>query len=168
LLKAPTRPLLLVDVDGVLSLFGFPPGAAPEGSFHSIDGIPHFLSTAAARHLLELVSVYELVWASGWEEKADEYLPHLLGLPRGLAHLSFARPTGDGSLRHTRAHWKLAAIDTHAGPERALAWVDDAFDDSCYAWAKARSGPTLLVATQPHAGLTEQEAGVLREWARLI
>lgn len=81
----------MVDIDGVLSLFGFPPHAPPEGSLHFVEGIPHFLSPAAARHLLALVSLFELVWCSGWEEKADEHLPHLLGLPRGLPHLSFER-----------------------------------------------------------------------------
>jgi len=165
------RPLLLVDIDGVISLFGFPPAARPAGAFHSIDGIPHFLSTAAAGHLLELVSVFDLVWASGWEEKAEEYLPHLLGLPRGLPFLRFGRATGGmGGAREsgstvTRAHWKLDAIDAHAGPERALAWIDDAFNDACAEWAAARPGPTLLVATLPHAGLTESEAAELREWA---
>ncbi len=165
------RALLFVDIDGVLSLFGFPPQAMPEGAFHSIDGIPHFLSTAAARHLLSLVSVFDLVWASGWEEKADEYLPHLLGLPSGLPFLSFERAMrGMGGTRETgatatRAHWKLQAIDAHAGPDRPLAWIDDAFNDACFAWATARPGPTLLVPTLPHAGLTEREAARLAVWA---
>src|SRR5947209_14102593 len=37
------KPLLLVDIDGVISLFGFDGSERPEGSFHAIDGIPHFL-----------------------------------------------------------------------------------------------------------------------------
>ena len=49
----------------------------------------HYLSADAARHLLSLARVFDLVWASGWEEKADEYLPHLLGVPAGeLANLT--------------------------------------------------------------------------------
>ena len=135
----------MVDVDGVLSLFGFPPHAAPAGSLHFVEGIPHFLSPAAAHHLLALVSLFELVWCSGWEEKADEHLPHLLGLPRGLPHLSFGRGAGAagggaGGGRRADAQgrsgrrpsrggrgqidprtWKLAAIDAYAGA-RALAW----------------------------------------------
>jgi hypothetical protein len=164
------RPLLLVDIDGVISLFGFSLTAPPQGAWHSIDGIPHFLSTAAARHLLELVSIYDLVWASGWEEKAEEYLPHLLGLPRGLPFVSFERalPSGVGvdttRATATRAHWKLDAIDAHAGPTHPLAWLDDAFNDACHAWAAARPGPTLLVPTEPHIGLSEREARQLRAW----
>jgi len=174
-----SRPLLLIDIDGVISLFGFPPNgrpenslhgrpegtlhARPDGSFHAIDGIPHFLSTAAAQHLLGLVSVFNPVWCSGWEEKADEYLPHLLGLPAGLPFLSFARDVGGAA--KARAHWKIDAIDAYAGPRRPLAWLDDAFNDACHEWARARPGPTLLVQTAPHAGLTEREAAQLMEWA---
>ncbi len=155
------KPLLLVDIDGVLSLFGFPPHDPPEGSWHSIDGILHFLSATAARHLLSLVSLFELVWCSGWEEKADEYLPSLLGLPRGLPHLSFERGAAAGESLH--GHWKLASIDAYAGV-RPLAWIDDCLDGACHSWAGARQAPTLLVQTSPALGLTEREAAQLRAW----
>ncbi|HEY2631109.1 MAG TPA: HAD domain-containing protein [Solirubrobacteraceae bacterium] len=150
-----------MDIDGVISLFGFGRQPPAEGSFHSIDGIPHFLSSSAAEHLLALEPMFELVWASGWEEKANEYLPHLLGVPV-LPHLSFERSVG-----RANAHWKLDAIDACAG-ERALAWIDDAFNDACHEWADARETPTLLVQTAPASGLTQQEARTLERWARTI
>jgi hypothetical protein len=159
-----TPPLLMVDIDGVISLFGFAPGTHADGSFHSIDGIPHFLSAQAAEHLLRLRASFQLVWASGWEEKANEYLPHLLGLPK-LAHLSFERGTSD--TRQTRAHWKLEAIDAYAGDE-PLAWIDDAFNDACHAWAAARDAPTLLVQTEPASGLTASEMRILERWAKAL
>ena len=154
----------MVDIDGVISLFGFEPPhpQAPRvGSFHSIDGIPHFLSFAAAEHLLALAPMFELVWASGWEEKANEYLPHLLGVPT-LPHLSFERSVG-----RANAHWKLDAIDAHAGL-RPLAWIDDAFNDACHEWARARAAPTLLVETAPASGLTRREADTLERWAQTL
>jgi hypothetical protein len=155
----------MVDIDGVISLFGFQPPAPTAGSFHWIDGIPHFLSSAAAEHLLALSSLFELVWASGWEEKANEYLPHLLGLPDALPFLRFERGAGrTGGTRSVNGHWKLDSIDTFAGG-RALAWIDDAFDDSCHAWAHAREAPTLLVRTAPERGLTSREAKLLASWA---
>ncbi|HTC59153.1 MAG TPA: HAD domain-containing protein [Solirubrobacteraceae bacterium] len=153
------RPLLLVDIDGVISLFSFDHASRPEGTFHSIDGIPHFLSSSAAEHLLGLVSNFEPVWASGWEEKANEYLPHLLGLPT-LPYLSFDRAVG-----RTNAHWKLDAIDAYASANRALAWIDDAFNDACHEWADVREAPTLLVQTMPASGLTGREAETLERWA---
>jgi hypothetical protein len=166
------RPLLMVDIDGVISLFGGAPAgigawsdrhAVAGGLFHSIDGIPHFLSSAAAAHLLDLAKDYDLVWASGWEEKVDEYLPRLLGLPAGLPFLRFERSQGAGT--SIAGHWKLDAIDAHAGT-RALAWIDDAFDESCHVWASARLAPTLLVQTTPARGLTSAEASLLQIWAR--
>jgi hypothetical protein len=166
------HPLLMVDIDGVISLFGgWGEGSwlqgdgnahsdPIDGSFHSIDGTMHFLSSTAAAHLLDLVSVFELVWASGWEERANEHLPHLLGLPPGLPFLRFERAVG-----RANAHWKLDAIDAYAG-ERPLAWVDDALNDACHEWASARGAPTLLVQTEPDRGLTEREAAVLKRWAQ--
>ncbi len=153
------KPLLLVDIDGVISLFGGRlEGRA--GAFHSIDGMPHFLSVAAAAHLLDLADEFDLVWCSGWEEKADEHLPHLLGLPRGLPFLRFERAVGRGN-----AHWKLDAIDSYAR-EQPLAWVDDALSADCHEWAAARAAPTLLVQTEPADGLTTHERDRLLAWAR--
>src|SRR5690349_22063302 len=42
------KPLLFVDIDGVISLFGFPPGAPPAGTWTSVDGVPHLISAAAS------------------------------------------------------------------------------------------------------------------------
>ena len=42
-----TRPILLIDVDGVISLFGFDPASPPAGRFQLVDGIAHYLSAAA-------------------------------------------------------------------------------------------------------------------------
>jgi hypothetical protein len=155
------KPLLLVDIDGVISLFGTS-ATARAGSFHSIDGMPHFLSATAASHLLELAQEFDLVWCSGWEEKANEHLPHLLGLPPSLPFLQF-----DRSIGRSNAHWKLAAIDGYAG-ERALAWIDDALGEACREWAAARTAPTLLVQTAPERGLTAHERDVLTTWARQL
>jgi hypothetical protein len=160
-LLEPSPPLLLVDIDGVISLFGFEAGQPPEGSFHAIDGIPHFLSSAAAEHLLGLAPMFELAWASGWEEKANEYLPYLLGLPR-LPHLSF-----EGRVGRSNAHWKLDAIDAYADT-RPLAWIDDAFNGACHEWASTRTSPTLLVETTPAKGLTRREALLLEQWSQAL
>ena len=155
------RPLLLIDIDGVISLFGFDRAKPPPGTFITVDGIPHFLSTGAGERLLALRETFELAWCSGWEEKADEYLPFALGLPAGLPHVSLA---GDDHGRH----WKLAAIDRFAGADRPLAWIDDGHDLSCEQWAAARPAPTLLVTTDPAIGLTAARARTLSDWARAL
>jgi hypothetical protein len=156
------RPLLLIDVDGVISLFGFDPARPPAGRFETVDGIAHFLSKTAGDHLRRLCDVFEPAWCTGWEEKADEYLPHALGLPSSFPHLIF-----DNDPDPQSGHWKLAAIDRYAGPDRALAWIDDAHDDRCDDWARARRAPTLLISTDPAVGLTEDQVLRLLEWARV-
>jgi hypothetical protein len=154
------RPLLLIDVDGVISLFGFDPATPPSGRFEIVDGIAHYLSAAAGGHLRRLCAFFEPAWCTGWEEKANEYLPHALGLPAPFPYLSF----GDAVPR-VSGHWKLAAIDRYAGQDRPLAWIDDAHDERCEAWAGDRPAPTLLISTDAAVGLTDAHVAELLEWA---
>jgi hypothetical protein len=134
--QMPMKPVLFVDVDGVISLWGFPSDRRPSGEFVNVDGILHFLSAAAAEHLPGLASSFELVWCTGWEERANDYLPARLRLPHSLPFLTFARNPG-----RAHAHWKLDAIDAYAG-DRPAAWIDDALDDACRSWAAARPAPS--------------------------
>ena len=158
------RPLLLIDIDGVLSLWGFDPNRRPAGVFTSVEGVVHFLSEQAARHLLAVMSDFEPVWCTGWEEKANEHLPGAMGLGP-FPHLSFDAHAEAGHT--TPGHWKLGAIDAYAR-DRPLAWVDDAFNDACHAWAAERGAPTLLVSTSPHEGLTAAHTRALRAWAESL
>jgi hypothetical protein len=154
-----SRPILAVDVDGVISLFGF--DETPDTSvarFQLIDGQVHCISLQAGKRLLRLAAHYDLIWASGWEDKANYYLPSMLGLPE-LPHLTF-----DGSATFGSAHWKLGPLDAYS-KGRAVAWIDDNFDESCYEWARARPEPTLLVPTEPQLGLEEAETEALIAWA---
>lgn len=158
----PARPILAVDVDGVVSLFGFdePPQRAT-AKFELIDGMMHCISLAAGERLRRLQEQYELIWATGWEERANDVLPDLLGLPQ-LDVIQF-----DGAARWGTAHWKLAPLDEKAAG-RPLAWIDDSFDESCYEWARQRQAagaPTLLVPTESHLGLEEAHTEALSAWA---
>jgi hypothetical protein len=159
------KPLLLVDIDGVLSLWGFDPNMRPDGTFATVDGAVHFLSDQAGRHLLALMEDFAPVWCSGWEEKANEYLPHALGIGP-YPHISFDEHAQPGTT--TPGHWKLGAIDAYVGPDRPLAWVDDAFNAACFEWAEQRAAPTLLVATDPATGLVATHAERLRSWAQAL
>jgi hypothetical protein len=154
------RPLLLIDVDGVISLFGFDPAQRPAGKFEMVDGIAHLLSASAGAHLGRLSQAFEPVWCTGWEEKANEYLPHALGLSEHYPYLSFA-----GAVPQGNGHWKLAAIDEFAGGGRPVAWIDDAHDARCHQWAADRPGPTLLISTDPATGLTAEHVEQLLKWA---
>ena len=155
------KPILFVDVDGVISVFGFSPDAGRlPGPFHWIDGVAHCIPPDVGERLIRLSSRFELVWATGWEEKANEYLPHLLSLPTPeLPVLSF-----DGRAVFGSSHWKIDAIDEYARG-RAAAWIDDFLDQECEGWAAHRREPTLLVRTESHTGLTDELVDVLVDWA---
>ena len=158
-----SKPILFVDVDGVISLYGFPTDREPPGAFHWIDGIAHCIGSSCGERLGRLADSFELVWATGWEEKANEYLPHLLGLSvRELPVLSF-----DGRAAYGSAHWKLEAIDEYAGG-RPAAWIDDNLDERCEAWARGRSAPTLLVRTETATGIGEEEVERLLAFAQEV
>jgi len=155
------RPILALDVDGVISLFGFEGSLAEvPGRVHLIDGMAHCIPNGIGERLGRLADHYEMVWATGWEDRANDHLPEILGLSGELPFLTF-----DGNARFGSAHWKIAAIDRYAG-ERPLAWVDDCIDETCQAWAVERSAPTLLVSTEPDRGLTDSHVDALLSWVR--
>ena len=156
------RPVLFVDVDGVISLFGFQPSGPPPGTFHSIDGIIHCIGAEVAGHLRRLLGAFELVWATGWEEKANEYLVHILDLPGDLPVLTF-----DGRAVFGSSHWKVEAIDDYAR-DRPAAWIDDNLDERAEKWAHKRHPPTLLVRTESALGITDEHVEMLLRWAREV
>ena len=153
------RPILALDVDGVISLFGFdgPPAEAP-GRFHLINGTAHCIDDGVGERIRRVGDRYDIVWATGWEDRANERLPQLLGLDGDLPYLTF-----DGNARFGSSHWKVGPIDDYAG-DRPLAWIDDCLDETCHAWAASRPGPTLLVPTEPFRGLTDELVESLLRW----
>jgi len=155
------RPILFVDVDGVISLFGFTPGEGQlPGPLHWIDGVAHCIPEDVGARLVTLAERFDLVWATGWEERANEHLPYILKLPfRDLPCLYF-----DGRAVFGSAHWKVDAIHEYAR-ERPAAWIDDNLDETCVAWADDRAAPTLLVETAPSVGLTDEHVADLLRWA---
>ena len=157
-----TKPLLFVDVDGVISLFGFREGyglAAGDAPFATALPAAALDQRRPALHILRVRrapaaarrSAIELVWATGWEETANDYLPHLLGLPGELPCLTF-----DGRVAAGTAHWKVDAIAEYAGPTARSPGSTTTSTSRCHDWAARRPAPTLLVETLRHEGMGEE------------
>jgi hypothetical protein len=122
----------------------------PEGlRVWSNPGHGPMLSEFAAEHGLELV------WATTWEHRANEWIRPRIGLDRELPVIEF----GSGAVV------KRPAVQRWAG-DRPLAWFDDSFTVLDVEWADARGVPTLLVPIRPEVGLRESDLPQVAEWVQ--
>ena len=156
-----TRPLLAVDVDGVISLFGF--DEPPPGSSRALRARRRRWSTASRS--APASGCCGSASTSTWSGR-----PAGRRKPTTTCRTSSASPssrylTFGGAARFGSAHWKLGPLDEY-GSGRALAWIDDSFDESCYEWAQDREEPTLLVPTESALGLEEAQTEALIAWAK--
>lgn len=156
-------PLLFIDVDGVLSTYGFAGEDADPRNLRMVDGILHHIRREMGPRILAVLPHFESLWATGWGERANEHLVFMLGLPGELEVVDFAvAASTDGS-----GHWKLDSLTERAGT-RPAAWIDDGHNEACETWAATRDAPTLLISTDPHVGLTDEHVEQLVEWAAEI
>jgi hypothetical protein len=140
------RPLLLLDVDGVLVL----KRPAVDNSGAPLDlgdawSDERWLAPGLAPMLARLGAVFDLAWNTRWGDAANDLLGRSLGLPR-LPFVDLTAP--DCRLN------KLPAVQRMAG-RRALAWIDDDLDASVHVWAARREHPTLLVEADAINGMVE-------------
>ena len=152
------RPLLFLDVDGVLALSPLAP-SPPPGNVHYFGIGALYVPDRAGELVRELERHFELVWATGWEHRANQSLRLLLGLTEELPVISFG-----GKARFGSSDWKTKAISRYAG-NRPAAWLDDNFDPSHEEWAERRKAPTLLIPVDTGSGLSEEHVASLIEWA---
>jgi len=154
------RPLLLVDVDGVLNpwhALRLPTGFR-EYSFFPGERV--LLSAGHGELLRELAGSFELVWATAWEHKANRLICPVLALPE-LPVIEFPRTGTDFLVR------KLPGVIDSVG-DRPCAWIDDDHQPDHYVWARERGVPTLLIDIDPAEGLTAQVAAELARWAATL
>ncbi len=152
------RPLLFLDVDGVLALSPLAP-SPPPGNVHYFGIGALYVPDRAGQLVRELERHFELVWATGWEHRANQSLRLLLGLTEELPVISFG-----GKARFGSSDWKTKAISRYAG-NRPAAWLDDNFDPSHEEWAERRKAPTLLIPVDTGSGLSEEHVASLIDWA---
>ena len=144
------RPLLALDVDGVLNPFRAT--QAPRKHFegyrrHTLKGYRLWLTPEHGKLLLDLD--LDIVWATTWEDDANELVAPLVGLPQTLPvlHMNFPDDLRDDGCGKRPALSRF--VET-----RPLIWVDDDLGASDYEWADSLAQPSLLLAPDPHVGLT--------------
>jgi hypothetical protein len=154
------RPLLLLDVDGVLC----PTEAAPGYTSVRIQaGCSLWVSEANRARLALLAEAFELVWATSWEERANNQIGPLHGLAP-LSLISFP-----GGFTRPGWNWKLRTVRRVTDEQRPLAWLDDELDFvDVTAWAASRPAPTLLISPLEAVGLTDAHVDELLRFAAAL
>ena len=157
------KPILAVDVDGVLNALTI--GPAPAGWQDTKAG--GFRIRYNPDHGARLLAIAaecgaELIWCTTWEKMANDHIRQLVGLPElpwvpmepGRAGRKFSQYASVGMT-------KAAAMRIYAG-DRPFCWLDDEPD----AAAELRSHlvPHLVVTVASDLGLQEEHFTAARTW----
>ena len=152
------RPMLFVDIDGVLNPNGGPcPDGFDEHWLFPSDDWPVRVCQRHSGWLHELAQYYDLAWGTSWTASDRAVLATVLDLPTFVGAVTLPAGQFDPAL-------KVPAIDLVAG-HRTLAWIDDMLTPVAHAWAEGRDAPTLLIPIDPAEGLTRAHVDQLVDWA---
>lgn len=191
---ATVRPLVLLDVDGVLNAVTASPdpavwpdwqvgSAVAGGRAWPLHWSPSVV--AAVRGWLDVADVH---WLTTWGHDANDGLRELFGLPElpvagthpGTSHVGSPDPLPGAPGAHaqvapaapdalTGRWWKFDVVReiVRADPSRRLVWVDDdlSAEDDVRAWMR-RESRSLLVAPHPRTGLTSTEVEAVNRYLR--
>ena len=163
---ADRRPLLLLDIDGVLN----PTGRGEDCGFlpSNLHGfrVSLCLDHGVLLNDLDREGEVELCWATTWNENANHDVGPALGLSRPLPVLPIDRALAGPVPAGT--NWKTPSVVAGVG-DRPCAWIDDWIGPPEQQWAEDRilAGiPTLLIRTDPGVGLLPEHVDRVRSWAR--
>ena len=147
------KPLLLIDVDGVLNALR-DPARFKLGKF----GVS--LNPDHGSWLLAFADRMTLTWATLWEHDANRLIAPIVGLPE-LPVIEFK-----DALSSRADTFKLTDVESFVG-DRAFVWIDDDLFEDAFEWERARNRaglPTLLVKTDRLLGLQRADLDKIEAW----
>lgn len=168
-MASPHRPWLLIDVDGVLNpllvseafeVYRLAPidWAGPPLSVQ--------LSPRLGTWITGLADLFDLAWATTWEESANTVIAPIVGLPTDLPVIPFREPR----LRHRWGlSFKTPSVAAWVG-DRPFVWLDDDTTDADTTWLRSVPGigPFHLQHVDPRIGLTERDCREVRQWGEWL
>lgn len=169
------RPLLLLDVDGVLNAYAgweridpslplgrgnlvVPPGFRAARA----DGYELLLRPEHADWVQMLSGRFEMVWATMWQHRAPAALAPVVGYGWDWPWIDFTSHQGYASSQRTGVgvgSYKFPGVVATV-TDRPMVWIDDDLEPAIYEWAAGRDAsgvPTLLVQPSPVEGWTREE-----------
>lgn len=175
------KPILAIDIDGVV---------IPTPSYFAVNVFDHskqmmfYYDRAGDGWVVmrkdfpditkRLMPHFELMWGTGWEEQANEFMLEPMGLEEPLPHIPLKQSlpgTIIGKLP-VNYYWKTPWL-IHWAEEvgRPFALIDDLFSEEDMEWAVRRTEegvPTLFVKTDETVGWTDEHTDELIAWAEGI
>lgn len=163
-------PLLLLDVDGVLSPYGSHPRTWEDWAQPADVRMQLPLSCRMGDALWQTGCRIE--WLTTWGEDANKVIAPHLGWPslpvwRRLDVPGGVKLSDDGPL----GWWKWRWAELRARDSRPLVWADDELDKRREEdprlddWLGSLVQPVLLVCCDPHTGLTPDQVSEIGEFA---
>ncbi|MBA2953774.1 hypothetical protein GON03_05555 [Nocardioides sp. MAH-18] len=172
---------LLLDVDGVVNVFGAGVDELRDRGFAAYDATSHdgytyrlHVAPETPGLIAELAESFEIVWCTTWRNANDVIAP-LLGLPGDLRQVWFPSQWLDVPFGLCRKTPMVAEWAREHGIRR-LAWLDDEISESdtdalSNGWQSNRGWLTieplddvLLLQCDPGVGLTREHTDRLRVW----
>lgn len=162
-----TKPLCLLDVDGVFNVFYAVLGVAnPHLHRHTVQiGFSEYRLTLDRRHrdlVAMLESAFDLVWATAWEDHANEHICQILGLPE-LPVIGFPRPRQ----YDRRLHWKTKTVAAYTAG-RPFCWIDDETGGRDAEYLSAANPRSLIITCDPAEGLGEPQVFAALDFAAAV
>ena len=174
-----TKPIWLLDVDGVINALSHPESwpDSQEGIAHLSDGSFKICWSPELIEEIKLLSKFiEIRWLTTWGKLANTALRPLVGLPDEFpvqAEPVYETGYGGGNYQYTTFDWKFIAAKEALKEGRPIIWTDDdAWTEDMKreicAEADSKKIPILMIRPQVLNGLSKNHISTIKEFTSFL